>query len=51
MSQIFDTCLSVVFIKCRTCKLEKNTKNHKSYPFFCHKIKTKAQTRNLRHPR
>ena len=22
--------------------LEKNTKNHNSYLFFCHKIKTKA---------
>ena len=50
MSQNFDIDLSFCFIVCRTWKLGKKIqKKHKSYPFFCHKIKTNALTKNLRH--
>ena len=34
VSQIFDIAFSFCLIVCRRWKLEKNTNNHKSYPFF-----------------
>ena len=50
MSQIFDKGLSFCFIVYRRRKLEKNTKKYQKLPIFCHKIKTKALTENLRQP-
>ena len=45
MSQNVDIGLSFCVIVCR-----KNTKKTQKLPVFCHKIKTKAYTKNLRHP-
>ena len=50
MSQNFDIGLSFCFIVCRKWKLEKKYKKLQKLPVFCHKIKTKALTKNLRHP-
>ena len=49
MSQNFDIELSFCFIVCRRWKLEKKYKKLQKFPVFCHKIKTKASTKNLRH--
>ena len=50
MSQNFDIELSFHFIVCRRWKLRKKYKKLQKLPVFCHKIKTKALTKNLRHP-
>ena len=49
VSQIFDKGLSSCFIVYRRWKLEKIYKKSQKLPVFCHKIKTKAKTENLRH--
>ena len=43
MSHNFDIGLSFCFIVCRRWKLEKNTKNYKSYPFFVIKLKLRPK--------
>ena len=50
MSQNFDIGLSFCFIVCRRWKLGKKIQKIQKLPVFCHKIKTKAYTINLRHP-
>ena len=49
MSQIFDIGLSFYFIERRRWKLGEKIKKSKKLPVFCHKIKTKTSTKNLRH--
>ena len=49
VSQNSDKGLSFCFIVCRRWKLEKKYKKLQKLPVFCHKIKTKASTKNLRH--
>ena len=46
VSQIFDIGFSFCLIVCRR---EKHKQSQK-LPVFCHKIKTKASIKNLRHP-
>ena len=48
MSQIFDKYLRLFFIVHRRLKLEIKYKKSQKLPVFCHNIKTKAQTQNLR---
>ena len=50
MSQNFDIDLSFCFIVCRRWKLGKKIKKNTKVTLFCHKMKTKALTKNLRHP-
>ena len=47
MSQNFDIGLSFGFILCRIWKLGNKYKKLQKLPVFCHKIKTKAETKNL----
>ena len=48
VAQNFDIGLSFGLIVCRRWNLEKKYKKLQKLPVFCHKIKTKAYTKNLR---
>ena len=49
VSQNFDIGLSFCLMVCRRWNFEFFLKKSQKLPVFCHKIKTKAQTKNLRH--
>ena len=49
MSQNFKIGLTFCVIVCRRWKLGKKFKKSQKLPVFCHKIKTKAYLKNLRH--